>query len=130
MFSIKVHYTTGDSFGSEERTELVGYSWPSLDEAKKALSYIKEHYQAYIESSDWNKPRPYTVDHLKDKPWFFSGDDEQHPIRDAWMSLLKIPDGEGGMQVIGAFWCGYFECMHSARIVLDLESDPEAVFTP
>lgn len=45
-YSIKIDYTTGNSLHSERTIEEVGMNWQNIDQAKKALQYIKKHYEA------------------------------------------------------------------------------------
>jgi hypothetical protein len=46
-YQIKVHYQTGNSFGSEDTDGIIDLEWTNLESAKKNLARIKEHYEQY-----------------------------------------------------------------------------------
>ncbi len=95
MYDIEIDYTTGNSFNSERSTESLCNPVPTLDMAKNNLKRIKKHY---IECSD-------------------------HPDFDKRYELTLLIDG--GERMITPFWIGYFETLHGAKIVIDLDSDIE-----
>jgi hypothetical protein len=45
MWTIKIVYETGDSSGRYLETTFIGYAWHDLEQAKKSLTRIKEHYE-------------------------------------------------------------------------------------
>lgn len=108
-YAIEMVYTTGDSFGSHEETEVVGCLWEDKEQARLALSYIKEHYEFYKEANAWRstKTAKDMEKAVKNKPWV---------ELDYWEYGLILPVGNS-TQRISAFWCGYFETLHSATII-------------
>lgn len=123
-YEIEVDFTTGNSFDSERTTDTVGAIWFSLKTAKVALQHIKEHYEAVkaYELADSSRNRfrkEYTFDikDYEDKPWF----DEET----AWHCCLKVPVDNGEPQLISAFWIGYFEALHGAKIITTGDTDME-----
>lgn len=119
-YVIKVHYTTGDSFQSHDDVDEVGMQWSNLEKAKLALQYIKEHYQAYRANNEgsWIRPNQFKIDSIKDKPWFHGKAGGRY-----WEHAILVEDDMGELHQISPFWCGYFERLHSAEIVV--EADPE-----
>ena len=123
MYTIQIYYTTGNSFGSKEETDDIGYSFETKEEARIVLSYIKEHYKMYKELNEW---QPYTqrnnkaitreaiLNRYKDKIWFYS----QYPDQ-----AIKYLDRN-----ISCFWTGYFETLHTATIILENKDSDEDCF--
>lgn len=120
MYTIQISYRTGNSFGSEDVVEDIGYSFETRKEARLVLSYIKEHYQMYKEINEWQpyprKNKEFTRQAItsrhKDKPWYYS-EYPEHSVR-----YLD--------RNISCFWCGYFETLYTAKIILeDTESDED-----
>lgn len=107
MWEINISYTTGNSFGSEDTEDLVGYSWNNLEDAKEALAYIKEHYAAQQGLSCRDKE---FIEKYGRKVWC----DKEYPT-----VCLLVPDNDGGQHRISAFWCGYFESLQSASIITE-----------
>lgn len=123
MYGIEIYYRTGNSLGSEDMTEELGYSFETKEEARLFLSYIKEHYQMYKEINDW---RPYSerknkeftreaiLERNKDKPWFYSDYPQQ---------TIKYLDTH-----VSCFWTGYFETLYTAKVVLENTESDEDIF--
>lgn len=112
MYTIEVHYTTGNSFGSHEETDQVGYAWNDIELAKKALQDIKEHYQFYHGNECTNKP-------AKNKSWCI--DCEWPAYR------LKVLGNDNKYHIISAYWIGYFESLISANVTSEDEDDMEYI---
>ena len=134
-YSIKINYTTGNSLGSERTTEEVGMNWTDIDQAKKALRYIKEHYEAYKEceesnSSAWHRAHgPFDIDSVREKPWYHGPIDVSFP--DAWQSTVVIDKDDGSRFAIDAFWIGHFETLHMAEVCIassDTESNDMRIY--
>lgn len=121
MYSIEITYRTGGSFGSKVEIDLVGYTWNDINDAKIALSYIKDHYKLYQNVNDlgsnYNEIEK-LIKSSENKPWF----DKDH-----WKYSLNIPGNSGETSKIASFWLGYFETLILAKIVLD---DEELTFEP
>jgi|AntRauMFilla1563_2_1112583.scaffolds.fasta_scaffold00519_4 hypothetical protein len=43
-YTIKIEYTTGNSFTSEDTSDVITLSWDNLEIAKENLLAIKEHW--------------------------------------------------------------------------------------
>lgn len=115
-YEIKVCYSTGDSFHTEDTSTVLEMTWNSRDNAKLALQRIKEHWQWYEcehkhMSGTWNdKLKKYVKPH--EPSWHIGLDDH---------SILLMLDNGNDVK-FAAPWCGYFESLQSVEIILD-ESD-------
>lgn len=123
-YEIRIDYSTGDSFGNEDRdNEDLGLVFDTVELAEKALMEIKEHYE-YVKEFDhaWNDrmhPRVTAgrrfkseiIQEICEKPWFSDYD------RDYWQFSIKLETSEGQRTQIHVFYVGYFEALRSARAV-------------
>lgn len=119
MYKIKYFYETGNSFGREDCTEILELEWNDLEIARTALSYINEHWEFYSEYKRYSisdAERKKLIRSVKDKPWFIEGKYES-------FSSLLLPTDEGKDYMMSAPWCGYFETLYGAEIVLDSSRD-------
>jgi hypothetical protein len=109
-YTIEIHYRTGNSFESHDETETIGCIWEDKEQARLALSYIKEHYEFYKEANAWRsgKTEKEMQKAVKNKPWVIE--------LAYWEHGLLVPVGDS-TQRISAFWCGYFETLHGAKII-------------
>jgi len=120
-YTIKIHYVTGDSFGSHETTNTVELEWENLDVAKENLQRIKEHYEYYShinEMSLESHKRGYIekkhkfIESVKEKDWFV-----EQKYYDSTNSL-KLKTDNGKDFLLNAFWIGYFERLKGAEIIM------------
>jgi hypothetical protein len=118
MYQIAYHYRTGDSFHTEDREERLEYEWEDLNTAREALKRIKEHYQ-------WYKGIEDTFRDEVPKPDWLSVDSSM-VSESSIHYLLNIPMDNGEEVQFWAPWCGYFEELYGARIILG-GRDPSAV---
>lgn len=131
-YSINIHYTTGNSLHSERTTEEVGMNWQNIDQAKKALSYIAEHYKAFKDSdgSGWyRRPNEFDMDAVREKPWYHGPIDNSFP--DAWLSNVVVEKDDGSKFAIDVFWIGHFETLHMAEVCIaasETESNDMRIF--
>ena len=122
---IKIWYTTGDSFGSQDRDEILEMEWDNLDIAKANLKRIKEHYIRYKVDNDFYGKKGYyykslspedklIYDTKKTRDWYSTpeGWDNYH-----YSICLKADNGNDW--IISPFWVGYFETLNSAQIISD-----------
>lgn len=121
-YEIRIDYTTGDSFGNEDRdNEDLGLIFDSIDLVEKALVEIEEHYR-YAEEYDraWNDRIHPTVTtgrrfksevmkEIADKPWLSD--------KDYWQFSIKLETSEGERTQIHLCYIGYFESLRCARAV-------------
>jgi hypothetical protein len=131
MYKILLSYSTGDSFDTEDTSDYLELSWNDLDIAKQNLKRIGEHYRVYnLYDKMSNK---YDLKYLdkkdidlfesrKSKDWFVADKDS---YTERYSLILKTDAGKDWK--ISAFWCGYFEHLQSAEIVLD-KSDLKITF--
>lgn len=115
MYSIEINYTTGCSFSSEQRTENIDFKTESYDVIKKLLSYIKDQWILYKKHDNATYDEREAIEAtFCTKEWFDS--------RSAFY-CLRIVDENGVEHKIDTFWHGYFETLHSAKIVMDEDED-------
>lgn len=110
-YSIKIEYTTGDSFSSAETESILEGTWTDLKILKRNLLRIQNHYQKFYEFRQQNNK-----EWLKDMPegCVYNGS-EKHI--DKYNLHLELLTDKGDPWVFFPFWCGYFESLHSAEIV-------------
>lgn len=143
-FRIKLSYTTGDSFGSESTQDYLELEWDIIEVAKDNLQRIKEHYKMYRDLNSYSykkKSKDEIFAENKEKSWFvyspklFSKNGEAitqdtankigrdnyiiKPDEHLGTYCLKLIADNGNEMQISAFWCGYFETLHSAEIEFD-----------
>ncbi len=122
FYNIKCIYDTGDSFHNEYDVETtIEIKTTSLELAQENLKRIKEHYEYYSADKgsfeyryDWSGAKARidkVLEEAKTKPWF---------VGDYNFSLKLLLDG-GKEYQISACWCGYFEKLNSAEIVIENE---------
>jgi hypothetical protein len=116
-YSIQVSYETGDSFSSRDEVSTIELTWNKLEVAKANLKRIEEHYRWYAEIN--STYRRFSKKELENKEpnW-------HKTIKERWdtspIVVLKTDDGKDFQ--FYAFWCGYFETLYSAEIVLSENS--------
>lgn len=110
-YLIKITYTTGDSFGSEVRKSIIELGWDSLENAKENLMRIKSHYHLIQElSSVYHSQRDSIIESKSSEDWFV---DRYYNVS------LKLKADNGNYMQMSAFWCGYFETLHEAEIIIN-----------
>lgn len=130
-YKIKIEYTTGDSFKTENASDYVELTWNDIEVAKANLKRIEEHYRVYRaykyqNSSNWklivdSKDRE-LFDTRKTKDWYV--DDKDH-FEEKLSIILKTDEGKDWR--FRPFWCGYFEHLETATIEID-DSDLKITF--
>lgn len=131
MYTIKVHYQTGNSFNTEDDVEEIGLVWKDKNLARLCLQSIKEHYTLYKEMDNNHSGRSFEeiLSEVKNKAWFNStnvwGDDIRDRI-DFHVSGLRAKMDDGTYrQVNTSMWCGYFERLYGAEVVC-LQDDEDS----
>jgi len=113
MYTICCFYTTGDSFRSEDTSDEVGYQWDKLESAKESLQFLREHYEYYDSmNGHGGKYKKNTKE-----PAYYKNE-HSFPIR----------KNDGSIGHISAFFCGYFETLHSAEIIALGDTDMKISF--
>ena len=110
MYQIKYNYRTGDSFSTSDKEATLEYEWKDLDVAKESLRRIEEHYKWYesieqLFSEKTNKPEWHNVN-------------ANGVTEDMEHYLINIPADNGKEYQFWAPWCGYFETLYGAEIVI------------
>jgi hypothetical protein len=143
---IKISYTTGDSFGHNDKEDYLELTWQNLDNAKENLNRIKEHYEMYRSFKGYNfekkETRQQIVDRNRSKEWFVNmpklycistgntinekdkekvgeGNWEYRPDPYYAERCLYLKADNGNSMQLSAFWIGHFEILHGAEIEID-----------
>ena len=111
-YTINIEYTTGDSFHSEEAEDTVDLEWEDMAVIKIALQRIKEHYKWYKNINGYNRFDP----EIDERPKWHKTNMENNTFNR--QHVINLPMDDGTEQQIGAFWCGHFETLNAAEIVL------------
>lgn len=119
MYKIKYHYQTGNSFGSEEREDILEYEWKDLDVAKECLKRIKEHYRWYQSHENRYSFRNEEVV----KPAWHNIDMGKRMIKSDEHYLMNMPMDNGNEIQFWPPWCGYFEHLYGAEIIIEGDTD-------
>ena len=140
-YKIKIYYTTGDSYKSYKREEVLELSWENLDIAKENLKAIKDHYDGAKSFPEYSFEK--WIELNKGKFWFvvnkklysisrnqaiderqkdrFVGDCEYRIDEYVAKSCIKFKTDDGNLMQIGCFWIGCFESIDRAEIIQDTE---------
>ncbi len=120
-YKIKVVYQTGDTFRSHETEDVLDFSWSNIDIAKKNLKHINEHYKLYMMiDKDWNLGREeqnVKILEASKKPWFYNKEKQY------WKYQIGLEKDDGTIEFISTSWCGYFESLWSAEIIIEEDKD-------
>ena len=126
-YKIQYNYDTGDSFNHEpDNSETLEMVWENLDVAKKNLQRIKEHYSQYKELNSYSlkKSREKILESSKDKDWFVEGTGYSESE-----NCIILYSDDGKPWQFWAPWCGYFESLNYAEIIIpEEENDMKITF--
>ena len=134
MYTIKINYSTGNSFGIHNESETVGYVWKDIDDVKATLQNIKEHNESYKELNQSSYQRSKTHDEVNKEvitKGFYIKPTEKYHDASSWQYRVKVVDKYSiEDKHIDAFWVGYFENIQSAEIVLhdELNDDDTVIY--
>lgn len=120
-YKIKVFYETGDSFGRNDTHTILEPEWKNLDVVKENLKRIKTHYKIYERldrNYSWRKEEQFDEKKLPDYVVYDK--------KNNWLNLKLLLDNGNEMQIYTG-WCGYFEQLYGADIII--EKDEEMSFT-
>ncbi|CAG7581470.1 MAG: hypothetical protein SLAVMIC_00858 [uncultured marine phage] len=120
---IEIKYQTGDSFNSEDTSDILELEWDDLDIAKENLKAIQEHYRNSYEPLNnrrWNDKR--SVEEIiggnKDKWWFVEKKLNNGNLDPYYAgNCIKLKTDNGDLMQISCYWCGYFETLYGAEII-------------
>ena len=116
MFKIKYSYKTGDSFHSEDKEKILEFDWIDLQLAKQALQRIREHYLWYESINNSYSFRPKNIERPE---WHIKELDESGLDEHSIPNMLVLQMDEGKQVQFWCPWCGYFEHLYGAEIVLN-----------
>ena len=119
MYKIEVVYTTGNTFGSNEETrEIDDVLFEDLESAKIGLQYIAEHKKLVDKvEGGWHTTdadRKAALEEIASKPWALKS---EYSNNYSFSLQLPVSKDRPDMVEIYCFWMGYFERLHTARIV-------------
>ena len=148
-YQIKYTYQTGDSFSNNDAEGILELRWNDLHVAKTNLKRIQEHYKMYdalnsyfekrtkqeiiasFEAFDWLVSEKKLAAFKTDTDWFcidktqISAAEKQGykigEVYDETMAenCLKLYTDEGKVFQLWAPWCGHFETLYGAEIIID-----------
>lgn len=127
-YKIKYYYSTGNSFGSEDRSDILELEWDYINVAKANLRRIKEHYKYYKCKNETRNT--YMSKFYKDEIEYCKKIEDEKPdwlvttgnSFDSYHCIILYADNNRPFQ-FWAPWCGYFERLHSAEIILPEDDD-------
>lgn len=105
MFKIKYRYKTGNSFHTYIEKDILEFDFEDIKYAQESLQRIKEHYEWYY--SKHNSFR-----NEKKKPKWLKKDLE-------YDQCINIRINEDTEIQFWTPWCGYFEKLLEAEIIVD-----------
>jgi hypothetical protein len=125
-YQIEINYQTGNTFGSHDEDRIIDdVVFEDLESAKEALQIIKKHHEMTQASSGYlsQEERAIRLQEISMQPWAvkskFGGD------YDYSFKVRTSKDSQHWVEVY-AFWKGYFERLHEAKII-DADSDELSV---
>jgi hypothetical protein len=114
LYKIKYHYETGNSFGRHDEENVLEYEWEDLNVAKEALRRIEEHYKWYQNVEHYSR----RFFKIIEKPKWHNVK-SKYITKDMEHNLLNIPMDNGEEIQFWPPWCGYFETLYGASIVVE-----------
>lgn len=95
-YKIKVHYQTGNSFGSENTVDFLDLSWDNLEIAKENLKAIKDHYKFYesIENTYGSYLTNQAIYEGNKNEWWFAGE------KDRWFVDFNPPSKKMDWRIV------------------------------
>lgn len=143
-YKIEISYQTGNSFNSEDTTDVIELEWDNLEIVKENLQAIKDHYEMQSNCTGYrsNKEKEYsknrkkfwfvselkpyskktkcshTIEEYKKNPDLYELKADDHYAQ----NCIKLKADNGNLMQMNCFWCGYFETLYGAEVLSD-ESD-------
>jgi hypothetical protein len=117
-YKIKINYSTGNSFGLNNTSDILELDFEDLNVAKANLLRIKEHYELYkFIDSYTNRKKLSEEDFIKEcsaKDWFVKGKYDSEMFYN-----IKLYTDTRKVFQLSCFWIGFFEKLHFIEIILD-----------
>lgn len=120
-YRIKAFYDTGDSEESYETSTTLSPMWTDLAKAKIALQVLREHHDLHLfaESSYYTgKVTDEDMKNIESKPWYH----KPSPWSD-WCRSVKVLGDNDNVMISDVPYHGYFENLHSLKIVTEEPTD-------
>lgn len=109
-YKIKYHYETGNSYATYMEEDILEVAYESIELAKEALKRIKEHYEWYKNENSYYKTKK-----VRRPKWW----DCEYKYESERIGLINLPTDNGKDFQMAAPWCGYFERLIRAEIIMD-----------
>ena len=121
---IKIWYSTGNSFGSEDTSTVLEMEWNNMDVAKANLRRIKEHYICYTVDNDYSGKKGWYFKELSPENKLMYDTKEQqdwyHKSKyNSYYHSLVLKTDDGKDWQISPSWIGYFESLKEGKIIFD-----------
>ena len=101
---IKIEYTTGDSFHTEEGLEdIIDLNWEKQEVVEENLKRIKEHYKWYR-----SEAHSHIFDKVERPKWLFRD-------KGRCESSINFLLDDGTERMLSCCWIGYFESLQSCE---------------
>lgn len=110
MYSIELTYTTGNTFGSDEVQRILDYEWDTEEKAINEMNKIRDHwiYNKKLSSTHKQDEKKLLKTKAFMKEWFKPGESDY---------ILILKDNDGNNIELYANWLGYFETLHSTKVI-------------
>jgi hypothetical protein len=105
MYTIRITYKTGNSYGTYDERDFVGYAWNSFDRTVQAAELIVEHNQYFTAKDDFSRQQ-----HGATSPEI----NELFEQHGEWSVPVESDDGK--IFEIDVFWRGYFEELRDVTV--------------
>ena len=122
LYQIKYRYRTGDSFNTRNDEDTLEFEWKDINLAKDALRRIKEHYIWYHDMEKAYTSRKKDIP----RPVWHEEKFGQFDDYNQYLLVFKL-DNNNDVQ-FHAPWCGYFEELYGAEIVVTGDTDMKFEF--
>ncbi len=128
-YQIRIDYITGDSFHSDNATDVLEMEWENLEVVKQNLIRIREHYTCYGISRTYNGVKwaeeedQVLFNGRWKKDWHVPG-----KYKGEEFNSIKLGTDNGAGWIIGTFWTGHFESLRSIEIIVAEEKGMKIIF--
>ena len=123
MYTIKIDYETGNSFGRKDCSQTLKANW-NLEVAKENLQRIKEHYKIIKDRDNYvsigSSKETSLLKKIKTERWYVERNFE-------WS--IKLLENDSTENEYNCFWAGYFERLYGGTIVESDEYNATMSFT-
>lgn len=130
-YKIKYEYQTGSSFGYEDTDGILELGWNDLTVAKANLKRIAAHTKMVkeLDQKKWEvrlgkkDAKVDVFEPYKKEDWFVN--DKSYGISE---NCIILYTDEGKPWQFWCPWCGYFETLYSAKIIVDVPEENDMEF--